>query len=359
MFPGHAFYEKKEVREMMPDIRPSKTPNLTLHHIHGKIEDKPEIFDAIHQFKFPEAYENAAPVHAILFHGEPGCGKTTTAKAMIGTLKEQGFNTTFYHIKGSQIKNPFVGMSGKIADNIVAKVRSAGSMGFLQKYTHRIKRLLGLTKEVKPRNKNIGVLLIDEIDALLLNRDKDDRAGNTNLVLITALLNDLDRDNEANKGKNILILGTTNKPHLVDTAADREGRFAKVKLENPLSEGERSRYIEFFLRKKIEKGETFTDEAKNFLSDSLAHSENTGGFSVSALKEILEKAVRIKGREIIKKQRNANQIEKEDVKKALRELKNRKGKGKKEEITIEIEEKPRSKRARTNSFLIQKREYVT
>ncbi len=144
----------------------------------------------------------------VLLYGPPGTGKTFIAKAIAGEV-----GATFYAIKGSDIMSKYVGESEK---NINSLFEAA-------------------------RQNKLSIIFIDEMDSLFGERGKDthnDKRVNEFLQQI---------DGFASKTDNLLILGATNRPWDVDSAAVRSGRFSE-KIYVPLPD-EKAR--EFLLKKNL------------------------------------------------------------------------------------------------------------
>lgn len=123
--------------------------------------------------------------NGILFYGPPGCGKTFFARKL---AEEVGCN--FIEIHCSDIASPYIhGGQTKIGE---------------------------IFKEARQNAPTI--LFLDEIDALIANRDVQtnvSESGEVNEFLVQ--LN--------NSGKNdVLVVGATNKPDRIDKAALRSGR---------------------------------------------------------------------------------------------------------------------------------------
>ena len=130
----------------------------------------------------------------ILLYGPPGTGKTLLAKA---AAHEAG--ATFYAVKCSDIVSKWVGESEK---NIAALFDAA-------------------------RSNDRAIIFFDELDSLFMKRGSDvhnDRRVNELLQQI---------DGFSSKSSGLMILGATNNPWAVDSAAMRPGRFSQ-KIYIPL-----------------------------------------------------------------------------------------------------------------------------
>jgi transitional endoplasmic reticulum ATPase len=126
------------------------------------------------------------PAKGMVLSGPPGTGKTLLAKVV---ARESGANVIT--IRGPEIRSKWFGESEEKIRLIFAKAR-----------------------EVAP-----CILLFDEIDAVAPVRGRDP-SGHTDSI-VNQLLAEMDG---IEKNENIFVIGTTNKPELLDTALLRPGR---------------------------------------------------------------------------------------------------------------------------------------
>ncbi|TXG68472.1 hypothetical protein EZV62_003407 [Acer yangbiense] len=133
-----------------------------------------------------------------LLYRPPGCGKTLIAKTV---ANEAGAN--FIHIKGLELLNKYVGES-ELA----------------------VRTLFSLARTCSP-----CILFFDEVDALTTKRGKE--GGWVVERLWNQLLIELDG---ADQRRCVFVIGTTNRPDVMDRAVLRPGRFvAQMKACESLS----------------------------------------------------------------------------------------------------------------------------
>lgn len=137
--------------------------------------------------KYPELWKRLGqkPTRGILLSGPPGCGKTLLAQSL---ANEAGRKVCL--VQGAEIKG----------------WRQGASEG----------NLTSAYQSVRPN----GILIIDEIDAIAGKREH--MVNETNMSIVGTLCSILDG---AKYKDGVTIIGTTNKPHMIDNALRRPGRF--------------------------------------------------------------------------------------------------------------------------------------
>ncbi|HDD26181.1 MAG TPA: AAA family ATPase, partial [Acidilobales archaeon] len=171
-----------------------EVPEVRWDDIGGLEEVKQELRESVEwPLKRPDVFKRMGikPPKGVLLFGPPGCGKTLLAKAV---ATESGAN--FIAIKGPEILSKWVGESEKAIREIFKKARLYAP----------------------------AIVFIDEIDALAPVRGFTE---NTHVMerIVSQLLTEIDG---VEKLENVLIIGATNRPDLVDPALLRPGRFDKI-----------------------------------------------------------------------------------------------------------------------------------
>ncbi len=171
--------------------------NLTQRHgldcVAGMAELKALLInDVINPLLNPEKYQKfkLSIPHGILLYGPPGCGKTFIVKK----LSEQ-LNYTYIELHPSSIATPYV--HGSV--NNIAKIFEFAKI------------------------KSPAIIFIDEIEGLVPKREDLGSHADTRKEEINEFLLQL---NNAGENK-ILVIGATNRPHIIDSAVLRSGRMDK------------------------------------------------------------------------------------------------------------------------------------
>ena len=132
----------------------------------------------------------------MLLYGPPGCGKTFVVRALASSGR-----LSVHAVKGAELMDKWVGSSEKAVRELFRRARdSAPSLMFL-----------------------------DEIDALAPRRGQSFDSGVTDRV-VAALLTELDGIEPL---RNVVVLGATNRPDLIDPALLRPGRLEKLVFVEP------------------------------------------------------------------------------------------------------------------------------
>ncbi|XP_078488885.1 vesicle-fusing ATPase [Ciona intestinalis] len=153
----------------------------------------------------PDVIEKMGAKHVkgILLHGPPGCGKTLMAR-QIGTMLSAREPQI---VNGPEILNKYVGES----ESNIRKLFEAAE---------EEQKKLGI-------NSGLHIIIFDEIDAICKQRGSVSGASGVHDTVVNQLLSKIDGVEPLN---NILVIGMTNRPDLIDDALLRPGRL-EVKKE--------------------------------------------------------------------------------------------------------------------------------
>ena len=141
------------------------------------------------------------PPAGVLLYGPPGTGKTLMAKAVANET-----NANFISVRGPQLLSKWVGESEKAIRQTFRKAR-----------------------QVAPT-----VIFFDELDSLAPGRGGD-MGSNVSERVVNQLLTELDGLEEM---EDVMVIGATNRPDMIDPALIRSGRFDRlVYIGEPEVEG--------------------------------------------------------------------------------------------------------------------------
>jgi transitional endoplasmic reticulum ATPase len=131
------------------------------------------------------------PPKGVLLYGPPGTGKTLMAKAVANET-----NANFISVRGPQLLSKWVGESEKAIRQTFRKAR-----------------------QVEP-----CIVFFDELDALAPARGQE-VGNNVSERVVNQLLTELDGLEEMG---DVMIIGATNRPDMIDPALIRSGRFDRL-----------------------------------------------------------------------------------------------------------------------------------
>jgi len=131
------------------------------------------------------------PPRGVLLYGPPGCGKTFLVKAIAGTGKANVLS-----VKGAELLSKWVGESERAVRELFRRAREAAPT----------------------------LVFLDEVDALAPVRGQASDGGTTDRV-VASLLTELDGVEQL---RNVVVIGATNRPDLVDPALLRPGRLERL-----------------------------------------------------------------------------------------------------------------------------------
>ncbi len=180
-----------ELREVYVEI-----PNVKWEDIGGLESVKQELVEAIEwPLKYADRFRRLGikPPKGVLLYGPPGCGKTLLAKA-VANESESNFIT----IKGPEIFSKWVGESERAIREVFRKARTAAPV----------------------------IIFFDEIDSIAPLRG----AGGSNDSMVTErVISQLLTEMDGLIGlENVVIVGATNRPDIIDPALMRPGRFDRL-----------------------------------------------------------------------------------------------------------------------------------
>ena len=204
--------EPSALREVFVEV-----PNVNWTDIGGLAEVKQELQEAV---EWPLKYQglfvhsDAVPPKGILLYGPPGTGKTLIAKA---AAHESEAN--FISIKGPELLSKWVGESEKGVREVFRKARQAAPC----------------------------IVFFDEIDAIAPARGALGSDSHVTERVISQLLTELDGLEVLT---NVIIIGASNRPDIIDAALLRPGRFDRLLYVPPPSKESRIQIFKIHTSKK-------------------------------------------------------------------------------------------------------------
>ncbi len=192
---------KSNFDDALKVVRPSamrevlvETPDTEWKDIGGIELVKQDLKEAVEwPLKFPKSFERMgiSPPKGVLLYGPPGTGKTLLAKAVANESE-----ANFIQIKGPSLLSMWVGKSEE-----------------------GIRKVFERARQVAP-----CIIFFDEIDSIASRRGLESGAKVTERVL-NQMLAEMDGIEDLS---NVIVIGATNRPDILDPALLRPGRFDRI-----------------------------------------------------------------------------------------------------------------------------------
>jgi cell division protease FtsH len=176
---------------------------VTFKDVAGIDEAEEELEEIVDFLKNPARYTRlgARIPHGVLLYGPPGTGKTLLARAVAGQA-----HAAYFHVSASEFVEAIVGVGAS-----------------------RVRDLFKQAKAASP-----AIIFIDELDAIGRSRSgnvaglsggNDEREQTLNQILTEM--------DGFEPGTDVIVLGATNRPEVLDPALLRPGRFDRRIAVNP------------------------------------------------------------------------------------------------------------------------------
>jgi len=182
-------------------VRPTSMADSSLELAKVTLDDVGDMADVkqtltesvLWPLSYPDTFSRLGvqPPRGVLLYGPPGCGKTFLVKAIAGTGKANVLS-----VKGAELLSKWVGESERAVRELFRRAREAAPT----------------------------LVFLDEVDALAPMRGQASDGGTTDRV-VAALLTELDGVESL---RNVVVVGATNRPDLIDPALLRPGRLERL-----------------------------------------------------------------------------------------------------------------------------------
>jgi transitional endoplasmic reticulum ATPase len=213
--------KRGDFRDALGEVEPSamrevlvELPKITWDDVGGLESAQQQVEEAVEwPLTSPEKFGRMGiePPKGVLLYGPPGTGKTLMAKAVANET-----NANFISVKGPQLLSKWVGESEKAIRETFRKAR-----------------------QVSPT-----VIFFDELDSLAPSRGQE-MGNNVSERMVNQLLTELDGLEEMG---NVMVIGATNRPDMIDPALLRSGRFDRLVMVGEPNVGGREQILKIHTR---------------------------------------------------------------------------------------------------------------
>ncbi|MEV2223237.1 AAA family ATPase [Nocardia vinacea] len=168
--------------------------SLSLDDVGDMAETKEALTETVlWPLRHPDSFARLGirPPRGVLLYGPPGCGKTFLIRALAGTGQ-----LSVHSVKGAELMDKWVGASERAVRELFQRARDSAP----------------------------SLIFLDEVDALAPRRGQNSDSGVGDRV-VAALLTELDGVEPL---RDVVVLGATNRPELIDPALLRPGRLERL-----------------------------------------------------------------------------------------------------------------------------------
>ncbi|UYP18281.1 AAA family ATPase [Rhodococcus sp. Z13] len=183
--------------------------SVSLDDVGDMVETKQALTEAVlWPLQHPDSFARLGvdPPRGVLLYGPPGCGKTYLVRALAGTGR-----LSVHAVKGAELMDKWVGASEKAVRELFQRARNSAP----------------------------ALVFLDEVDALAPRRGQSSDSGVSDRV-VAALLTELDGVEPL---RDVVVVGATNRPDLIDPALLRPGRLERLVFVPPPDEEARAEIL--------------------------------------------------------------------------------------------------------------------
>ncbi len=173
--------------------------SLGLNDVGDMVETKQALTESVlWPLRHPDSFARLGidPPRGVLLYGPPGCGKTFLVRALAGSGQ-----LSVHAVKGAELLDKWVGASERAVRELFQRARDSAP----------------------------SLIFLDEVDALAPRRGQSSDSGVGDRV-VAALLTELDGVEPL---RDVVVLGATNRPELIDPALLRPGRLERLVFVPP------------------------------------------------------------------------------------------------------------------------------